>query len=98
LLRNGPNAAPGNRETLKLSSLQKWKRAGSIVIGGLSLEGGDFRGLYIFTVDSIEEAEELVNGDPAIQSGSLRFEFHSWITADGLQVGIPKHYLDIDVH
>src|SRR3979411_3270575 len=25
-LRNGPNALPGRRDTLKLSSLEKWKR------------------------------------------------------------------------
>jgi hypothetical protein len=97
-LRNGPNALPGRRDTLKLSSLEKWKRAGSIVIGGLSPENGDFRGLYIFTVKSIAEAQALVSDDPAIQSGCLRFEFHAWLTADGLQVGVPKDYLDIDIH
>src|SRR5258708_21660824 len=58
ILRRGPNAAPGSHETLKLSSLEKWKKAGLIVIGGLFLEEGDARGLYIFTVDSIAAAEE----------------------------------------
>jgi hypothetical protein len=98
LLRKGPNAHPHRSDTLKLSSLEKWKRTGSIVIGGLSPENGDFRGLYIFTLGSIDEAQALVSDDPAIQSGSLRFEFHTWLTADSLQVGIPKDYLDIDIH
>lgn len=97
LLRNGPATVPGKFTTLQLSSIQQWKRDDSIVIGGLSPGDSDLRGLYIFQVDSIEEAEALVAPDPAIQSGQLRFEFHTWLTADGLQVGIPKHYLDIDV-
>jgi hypothetical protein len=39
-----------------------------------------------------------MSADPAIQSGSLRFESHTWLTADGVQMGIPKDYLDIDIH
>jgi hypothetical protein len=96
LLRNGPNA--GNKDALTPSLLRKWKREGAIVIGGLCLGEGGLRGFYIFTVDSIEAAQELVNDDSAIQSGRLEFEFHKWIAADGLQVGVPKHYLDIDIH
>ena len=102
ILRRGPNPKPDRWETLKLVSLQQWKKAGQIVIGGRFLkeskdEDGAL-GLYIFTVDSIEAAERLVSGDPGIESGALQFEFHSWMTADGLQVGVPKDYLDIDVH
>jgi hypothetical protein len=41
--------------------------------------------------------QALAKGAPAIQSGRLSFEFHNWITANRLQIGIPKHYLDIDI-
>jgi hypothetical protein len=98
LLRDGPGAIPGKFTTLQPSSIQKWKRDDSIVVGGLSPDGGDFRGLYIFKVDSIAEAEALAGTDPAIQSGRLRFDFHIWLTAAGSQVGVPSEYLDIDVH
>jgi hypothetical protein len=47
LLRNGPNAAPENKATLKLSSVEEWKRAGAIVIGGQCEEKGELRALYI---------------------------------------------------
>lgn len=97
ILHDGPNAGPGSKESLEFASLQKWKKAGQIVIGGQFPKDPDARGLYIFTVDSIEAAQALVNEDPSIQSGHLRFEFHQWLTADGLQVGVPRHYLDIDV-
>jgi hypothetical protein len=98
LLRNGPAAIPGKFTTLQPSSIQKWKRDDSIVVGGLSPADDDLRGLYIFKIDSIEAAEAVVAADPAIQSGQLRFEFHSWLAPAGLQVGIPSDRLDIDVH
>jgi len=97
LLRTGPNGTPGDKETLRLASLERWKKAGAVVIGGLILDGSDLRGLYIFTVDSLAEAEALVETDPAIASGRLRFEFHPWTTADGLQVGVPKDFLDVGI-
>ncbi len=97
LLRTGPNAAPDDKATLQLASLETWKKAGAIVIGGLCLDGSDVRGLYVFTVDSLEAAQALVPSDPAIASGRLRFEFHPWITADGLQVGVPKDFLDVGI-
>ena len=97
LLRNGPAALPGKFTTLQPSSIQKWKREDSIVVGGLSPGDDDLRGLYIFKVESIEAAQSLVAADPAIQSGQLRFEFHAWLAPAGLQVGKPTDYLDIDI-
>jgi hypothetical protein len=95
LLRRGPNAAPGDKTTLKLASLKRWKDAGAITIGGLFIDDSDARGIYIFTVDSVEAALALAGTDPAIQSGALMFEFHPWLTVDGLQVGVPKDFLDV---
>jgi hypothetical protein len=95
LLRPGPNAPAGRRTNLSLARLQNWKKAGAIVVGGQCLDGSDLRGLYIFTVDSVQAAQELTCADPGIQSGELMFEFHPWITADGLQVGVPKDFLDV---
>jgi hypothetical protein len=61
----------------------------------LCLDGSDFKGLYIFTVDSVQAAQELAATDSGVASGILMFEFHEWITADGLQVGVPKDFLDV---
>ncbi len=36
ILRPGPNAMPGRAEKLNLSSLEKWKKDGTIVIGDAS--------------------------------------------------------------
>jgi hypothetical protein len=97
LLRNGPAAISGKFTSLQPSSIQQWKRDDSIVVGGLSPGDDDLRGLYIFKLDSVEAVEALVAADPAIQSGKLRFELHTWLAPAGLQVGIPSDYLDIEV-
>ncbi len=94
LLRKGPDAT-SEFVSLKLASLEAWKKAGAIIIGGQCVNDEALRGLYIFKVDSIEAAQALVSSDPAIQSGRLQFEFHRWLTADGLQVGAPKEFLDV---
>ena len=95
LLRSGPNAGPEGRITLQFASLRKWKDAGAIAVGGLFLDETGARGLYIFTVDSVEAAQALVSQDPGVQSGKLVFEFHRWMSADGLQVGVPRDFLDV---
>ena len=75
--------------------MKAWKKADAIVIGGRCTDDSSLYGLYIFTLDSVEQAETLVSSDPAIQSGELQFEFHPWFTADGLQVGVPKEFLEV---
>ena len=94
LLRKGPNATE-SFTSLSLASLSGWKKTGAIVIGGRCLDQSELLGFYVFTVDSLEAAQALVSGDPAIQSGQLAFEFHPWLTADGLKVGVPKQFLDV---
>ena len=63
------------------------------MIGGTFSDDSDLRGLDIFTVESLEAARALTQADPAIQSGRLAFEFHPWLAADALQLGVPKHLL-----
>ena len=95
LLRRGPNAQPGDKTTLKLAALKQWKDTGAIVIGGLFLDETDSKGLYVFTVDSVEAAQALVSPDPGIRAGLLAFEFHPWMSVDGLQVGVPRDFLEV---
>jgi hypothetical protein len=92
LLRKGPQWSPedeNGRTHLSLEALRSWKNQGAIVVGGWFMDFGDPRGLYIFTVDSIDEAQALVQSDEAIQSGKLMFEFHPWLAPDGLKIASP---------
>jgi uncharacterized protein len=48
------------------------------VAGPFGKNDNNFRGLYIFNVTTIAEAEALVNSDPAVMSGLLKGEFYPW--------------------
>jgi hypothetical protein len=47
-------------------------------LAGPFLEDGQLRGIYVFAVESVEEARKLTETDPAIQAGRLRMELHPW--------------------
>jgi hypothetical protein len=92
LLRRGPHWSPedeNGRTHLDTAVLKSWKKAGAIVVGGWFMDFGDPRGLYIFTVGSVEEAQALVQSDEAVRSGKLSFEFHPWLAPDGLKIASP---------
>jgi hypothetical protein len=42
------------------------------------MDDSDIRGIYIFDVTSIEEAQKLTATDPAIKAGSLIMELRPW--------------------
>jgi uncharacterized protein YciI len=45
-----------------------------LAVAGPFVEGAPKRGLYIFNVQTIEEAEKLVKTDPAVEAGIFEFE------------------------
>lgn len=51
---------------------------GKLVLAGPFFGDHELRGIYIFNVESIEEAEELTNTDPAIAAGVLQMELMEW--------------------
>lgn len=60
-----------------------------IVAGPLGRNDSAYRGIFIFNVPKIEEAEELVLTDPAINSKLLDADLYSWYGSAALPV-----YLD----
>jgi uncharacterized protein len=51
---------------------------GKLVLAGPFLGGGEMRGIFLFDVETIDEARELTATDPAVQSGRLEMELHPW--------------------
>ena len=51
---------------------------GTLVLAGPFLDNGEVRGIYIFNVATVKEAEALTKTDPAIQAGRLVMELHPW--------------------
>lgn len=82
-LKKGPNRPtdPEKAAALQkkhLENIDRLAEEGKLSLAGPFLDDGDLRGIYIFNVETIAEAEALTNSDPAIQSGSLVMELHPW--------------------
>lgn len=51
---------------------------GKLIVAGPFMNGGDFRGIYLFDVRTIEEAQKLTETDPSIKEGYFKVEFIKW--------------------
>lgn len=67
-----------------LENIQRMAREGKLVLAGPFFGNEDLRGIYIFNVPTLEEAEALTNSDPAIEAGVLRMELKEWYGAAAL--------------
>jgi len=81
VLTTGPNDAvvTDKKEREKLfaghfSNMDRLAEEGKLVFAGPFIDGKPKRGLYIFAVKSIEEAEGLVKTDPTVQAGIFEYE------------------------
>mgnify|MGYP006282004617 CR=1 FL=1 len=81
-LKHGPNRDLYSAEAFRLQkahlqNITSMAEDGKLVLAGPFLDRGDVRGIYIFNVETIEEAEKMTNTDPAIKAGSLEMELRS---------------------
>lgn len=88
-LYRGPNrdldsAAAMKLQMAHLKNIGKMADEGKLALAGPFFDDGDLRGIYIFNVESIAEAEALTNTDPAIQQGSLKMDLKEWYGSAGL--------------
>ncbi len=51
---------------------------GKLAAAGPFLDGGELKGIYIFNVETIEEAKALTETDPAVKAGRFALELHPW--------------------
>ncbi|MBL8182614.1 MAG: hypothetical protein JNL64_13505 [Blastocatellia bacterium] len=51
---------------------------GKLIVAGPFMDGGEFRGIYLFDVKTIEEAKALTETDPSIKEGYFKVEFIKW--------------------
>lgn len=82
-LKAGPNRSQdsttaANLQRAHLDNIKRLAKEGKLVLAGPFLDDGPVRGIYIFNVATVEEAEALTNSDPAIQAGRLVMELHPW--------------------
>lgn len=82
-LKAGPNRNRPREEAQKLqaahrANIDRLAAEGKLVLAGPFADDGVLRGIYIFNVKTVAEAEALTNTDPAIQAGQLVMELHPW--------------------
>jgi len=91
-LKKGPNRKEGDGDTPEVQELQKahianierLAKLGKIVAAGPFGDDGDLRGIFVFRVGSLEEAQELCATDPMIKIGRLAIDLHPWQVPDGV--------------
>lgn len=91
-LKRGPNQDLDSLKKIELqaahmANITKMAEEGKLVLAGPFFGNDDLRGIYIFDVQSLQEAEELTNSDPAVQAGSLVMELKEWYGSAAL-VGV----------
>ncbi len=83
LLKEGPNRDQDSLEAAQiqrahLDNISRMADEGKLVVAGPFFDEWEVKGIYIFAVATVEEAEELTKSDPAIQAGRLVMELHPW--------------------
>ena len=82
-LKEGPNtdmdsATAAQLQRAHLDNIFRMADEGKLAVAGPFLDGGDLKGVYVFNVSTIEEAQALTETDPAIKAGRLVMELHPW--------------------
>ncbi len=96
-LKKGPNRTKDKEKAAKLQAahmenIGRLAKEGKLALAGPFLDNGELRGIYIFNVESVEEAKKLTETDPAIKAGSLVMELHPWYGSAAL--GFVNKYHD----
>ncbi len=91
-LKKGPNRKEGDDKTPEIQELQKAHIANinrlaglkKLIVAGPFGDHGVLRGLFVFRVGSLAEAQELCATDPMVKIGRLAVELHPWQVPEGV--------------
>jgi uncharacterized protein YciI len=81
-----PEKTPATEAIQKahLANMQKLADMKKLVVAGPFGDNGTLRGIFVFKVDSIDEARSLAATDPAVQAGRLALQIHPWVVPEGI--------------
>ena len=91
-LKKGANRKEGDDKNPEIQELQKQHIANinamadvkKLVAAGPFGDDGDLRGIFVFRVDTLKEAQDLCASDPMVKVDRLRVELHAWQVAVGV--------------
>ncbi|WP_321282012.1 YciI family protein [Marinifilum fragile] len=84
-VRNQDSITAVNLQKAHLENIERLAEKGKLVLAGPFFDDGEIRGIYIFDVETIEEAQTLTQTDPAIKAGRLVMELHPWYGSAALK-------------
>jgi len=64
-----------------MANINRLASIGKLTVAGPFGDDGNWRGIFILDCKDKDEAEKLLQTDPAISSGRLAYEIHPWWTA-----------------
>ena len=67
-----------------LANIGKLAEMKKLVVAGPFGDDGTLRGIFVFRVNSLEEARSLAQTDPAVQAGRLALQIHPWVVPEGI--------------
>ena len=95
ILKTGSNTE-ADRETVQrcfaghLENIRRMADDGKLIVAGpLGKNDQAYRGIFIFNVDTLEEAEELLQTDPAIEAKLLDADLYPWYGSAALPGYLP---------
>jgi uncharacterized protein YciI len=74
-----------------MANIGKMAEMGKLIVAGPFMGNDDLRGIYIFDVQTLEEAKALTETDPAIKAGVLKMDLKEWYGSAALMM-LPELY------
>ncbi|HKO61412.1 MAG TPA: YciI family protein [Pyrinomonadaceae bacterium] len=81
-----PEKTPATEELQKahMANINRLAETKKLVVAGPFGGNGTLRGIFVFRVDSLAEAKQLAETDPAVQAGRLALDVRPWMVPDGV--------------
>jgi uncharacterized protein YciI len=81
-----PEKTPQTEELQKahLANINRLAEMKKLVVAGPFGDNGQLRGIFVFKVNSLEEAKSLAETDPAVKAGRLAILMHTWSVPEGV--------------
>lgn len=94
VLKTGPTPVPKGEKRDAMfaghfANMGRLAKAGKLALAGpFSKDPDGWRGLFVFAVETIDEAKQLTSTDPVIINGEMVAEYHLWYgSAAAMMVG-----------
>ncbi|MBW4360805.1 YciI family protein [Flavobacterium taihuense] len=97
ILKTGSNTTATDEEKNELfkghmANITKLAKEGKLVLAGPFMKNDrNYRGIYIFNVNTVEEAKALVVTDPAVKANIFEVELTPWYGTAALQETLKIH-------